>query len=173
MSPTESIQSLCPHINLANPSSYQQTPFDWFKELRSNHPVIWHDDPETGVGFWVVTKREDIDYISRHPRLFSSSKRGFVFNEHSEEHLQALRNMILCMDPPDHIKYRKIIAAAFKPQTIDAMEPFLRREARSIVDKIAPRGECEFVTELAAHLPMAVICKLVGAPLQDGEKINR
>ena len=166
-----SVQALCPHIDLANPNSYQTTPFEWFKELRRDHPVIWHEDPNTGVGFWALTKREDLDYVSRNPALFSSAERGCAFNEVDEEQMVLLRNMILNMDPPDHIGFRKLIATAFKPRTIEAMEPFIRETARGIVDKVAHKGECEFVADVAMRLPMATICHLVGADLADADMI--
>lgn len=166
-----SVQALCPHIDLVNPDSYQTTPFEWFKELRSDHPVIWHEDPDSGVGFWALTKREDLDFVSRNPDLFSSAARGCAFVEQGEEEMSMLRNMILNMDPPEHIGFRKLIAAAFKPKTIKAMEPFLRETARAILDRVARKGECEFVSEVAVPLPMATICHLVGADQSDADTI--
>ena len=166
------IADLCPHINLANPGNYQQTPFHWYRELRQKCPVAWHEDADSGVGFWAITRQAELDYISRNPQLFSSSERGFTFKESTEDELVMLRNMLLTMDPPDHIKYRKIIAAAFKPRSIEALQPFLAKAAKRIIDEVAPRGECEFVADVAARLPMLVICHLLGAPESDAAQIN-
>ena len=56
--------SKCPHIDLINPDNYQeQTPFVLFAELREKDPVHWQEDPETNVGFWAITKRDDLDFI--------------------------------------------------------------------------------------------------------------
>ena len=72
----------CPHFDLTKPETYAGgLPRDVFRHLRQEQPVYWHEDPEQGVGFWAVTRQADLDYVSKHPELFSSAERGCLLNE--------------------------------------------------------------------------------------------
>lgn len=162
----------CPHIDLVNPDSFKDSvPNHWFKELRSEQPVYWHEDPSSGVGFWVITRYADLEYISKHPELFSSWQKSCLFPEHTPEELEGLRIMMLNMDPPQHIAYRRIVNKAFQPKVVEARLKNLKEVAQSILDKVAPRGECDFVNEVAAPLPLQVICDLMGVAPQDQKMI--
>ena len=70
--------------------------------------------------------------------------------------------MMLNMDPPQHAKYRRLVQRGFTPRMIQQLEPHIRQLASDIIDRVAPRGECEFVSEVAAELPMQVICEMMG-----------
>ena len=78
---------------------------------------------------------------------------------------------MLNMDPPQHVKFRRIVQRGFTPQMIAKQEAHIRELAKRIVDAVAPRGECEFVEELAAELPLQVICEMMGVPLEDRKLI--
>ena len=80
------------------------------------------------------------------------------------------RRTIIGMDPPEHQVVRRIMRAAFTPKNVDAYEPLLREHAKRIVDAVASRGECEFVEEVAAELPLITILELLGVPLEDRKK---
>jgi cholest-4-en-3-one 26-monooxygenase len=71
------------------------------------------------------------------------------------------------MDPPRQLKYRKIVRAAFTPSAAASYEERFRDHARNIVDRVAARGECEFVEEVAAELPLLAILELCGIPAED------
>jgi cholest-4-en-3-one 26-monooxygenase len=71
------------------------------------------------------------------------------------------------MDPPRQMKSRKIVRATFTPRAVDSYEARFREHARNIVDKVASRGECEFVEEVAAELPLLAILELCGIPPED------
>jgi cholest-4-en-3-one 26-monooxygenase len=163
----------CPvHIDLVNPDSYAQAvPNHWLKELRQNAPLSWYDDPSTGVGFWVVTKQADLDYISKHPMLFSSAEKTCLMREMDEEAVIMQRMMMINMDPPDHLNNRRIVNKAFMPRVIEDKLGNIRQIARDIIDKVAARGECEFVTEVATDLPLIVICELMGIAEEDRQMI--
>src|SRR5262249_35490747 len=77
----------------------------------------------------------------------------------------------LNMDPPQHVKFRRIVQRGFTPQMTAKQEPYLRALSKRIVDQVAHRGECEFVEELAAELPLQVICELVGVPQEERKLI--
>jgi len=78
---------------------------------------------------------------------------------------------MLNMDPPQHVKFRRIVQRGFTPQMVAKQEPYLRALAKRIVEGVVHRGECEFVEELAAELPLQVICELMGVPQEDRKLI--
>src|SRR4051794_12365986 len=71
------------------------------------------------------------------------------------------------LDDPQHARLRRIVSAAFTPRMLKKVEDDVQRAAARIVDEIAARGECDFVTEVAARLPLKIICDLVGVPEAD------
>ena len=71
------------------------------------------------------------------------------------------------MDPPRHQKVRRIVREAFTPKRVNTYEPAFRAHAKQIIDRIVHRGECEFVEEVAAELPLIAILELLGVPLED------
>lgn len=165
--------SKCPHIDLINPDNYQeQTPFVLFAELREKDPVHWHEDPETNVGFWAITKRDDLDFICRNPIMFSSQEKTCVYAEWDDERIKLLSNMLLNMDPPKHIAFRKIITPLFKPAAVAKLRPIMERHTRQLLDRIVPKGECDFVTDVGMVLTQTMIFELVGAPIEDRNMIN-
>jgi len=81
--------------------------------------------------------------------------------------------LLLGMDPPEHRRYRKVVASVFTAQSIEKLMPMMRARAKAIVDRVAPLGECEFVQDVAAELPLQVICEIVGVPQHDRHDIMR
>jgi cytochrome P450 len=164
----------CPFHELIEPATFRSTPFDSYRRLAEAGKPVWIDDqamPEGGC--WAVAKRDQLDFVSCNPALFSSSAKGFVYRNIPEQRMVFMRMLLLGMDPPEHRRYRKVIASVFKAQGIEAMMPAMRERAREIVDRVAPRGECEFVQEVAAELPLQVICEIVGVPQEDRHDIMR
>ena len=75
-----------------------------------------------------------------------------------------MRQLIINMDPPDHVKYRRVVRNAFTGKAVDALEPLMREFAKDIIDNVASRGECEFVSEVSAEMPLFIICALMEMP---------
>jgi cytochrome P450 len=71
------------------------------------------------------------------------------------------------MDPPEHNTYRGMVAPAFTAERLRAMEAGIRARVTALLDSIAPLGECEFVSSVAAELPIQVIAELLGVPQED------
>ena len=161
--------SQCPFANLLDPDTYAQgMPYASLKEIRSAGPVVRMEDPLTGVPYWVVTQREDLDAISKNPALFSSAARSAFPMEYDQDMVDGIHsNTIINMDPPIHQKVRRIVRNAFTPKRVESYEPRFREHAKRIVDAVASRGECEFVEEVAAELPLIAILELLGVPLED------
>ena len=160
--------SQCPFANLLDPDTYAEgMPYQALREIREAGPVVKMDDPISGVPYWVVTRIADMDYVSKNPALFSSAARSAFPMEMDETTVEMQQNTIINMDPPQHQKVRRIVRNAFTPKRVDSYEPNFRKHARQIVDGVASRGECEFVEEVAAELPLIAILELLGIPLED------
>lgn len=159
----------CPLANLIDPDTYAQgMPYTELKRYRDVGPVVWHDDPRTGVPYWAIVGQQELDYVSKHPHLFSSAERAPFPAEYAQDMVENIhRKTIIGMDPPLHQKVRRIMRAAFTPKSVDSYEPVFREHARRIVDAVLPRGECEFVEEVAAELPLLAILDLMGVDPAD------
>ena len=79
--------------------------------------------------------------------------------------------MIVNMDAPRHTKLRSLISKGFTPKMVRAMEPHVREVTKAIIDDVARKGECDFVTDVAAELPLQVIAELIGIPLEERHDI--
>ncbi|MEP5567103.1 MAG: cytochrome P450 [Halioglobus sp.] len=160
--------SQCPFSNLLDPDTYKDgMPYDDLKQIRQAGPIVKIDDPITGIPYWAVTRIEEMDFISKNPKLFSSAARSAFPMEMDEFTVEMQQNTIINMDPPIHQKVRRIVRNAFTPKRVDSYAADFRKHAKAIVDSVATRGECEFVEEVAAELPLIAILELLGVPLED------
>ena len=163
--------SQCPFANLLDPDTYAEgMPYDTLKEIRTAGPVVKLEDPLTSVPYWAVTRQAEMDFVSKNPKLFSSAARSAFPMEMDETTVEMQQNTIINMDPPLHQKVRRIVRNAFTPKRVESYEPKFREHAKRIVDAVASRGECEFVEEVAAELPLIAILELLGVPLEDRKK---
>jgi cholest-4-en-3-one 26-monooxygenase len=154
-------------INLHAPETFLAgVPHAAFRTLRREAPVYFHKEPG-GRGFWVITKYDDIVSISKDPQTFSSWRGGTNIQDYPPEDLDLIRMMMLNMDPPQHAKFRRLVSTGFTPRMVSRLEPRVREIAKSIVDRIIGEGQCDFVTKVAAELPLQVIAELMGIPQED------
>lgn len=155
--------------NMIDPETYANgMPYDTLKAIRESGPIHWMSDSYQGAPYWLVTGRPEIDFISKNPGLFSSETNTALAEEMPEEEIKGIHShMIINMDPPRQLKYRKIVRAAFTPKAVESYEARFREHARNIIDRVASRGECEFVEEVAAELPLLAILELCGVPGED------
>lgn len=155
-------------IDLVDQDQYATAgpPHEQLRWLRENDPVHWHPGEP---GFWAVTRYDDVVHVSRHSELFSSARRLALFDEMPEEQRALQRLMMLNQDPPEHTRRRSLVNRGFTPRTIGALEQHIRDICDDLLDKCT--GEVDFVTEIAAPLPLYVICELLGAPVTDRDKL--
>ncbi|GAA2883019.1 cytochrome P450 [Streptosporangium fragile] len=162
-------------IDLVDQDFYWQhgAPHDQLAWLRANAPVYWHKgDEERGwPGFWAVTKHADVVHISRRSDLFSSSRKLALFNEMPEDQRALQRMMMLNQDPPEHTRRRSLVNRGFTPRMIGALEQHIRDICHQLVDEAKGRESVDFVRDFAAPLPLYVICELLGAPVEDRDKL--
>ncbi len=139
--------------------------------LRRERPVAWHQHPDSGRGFWSLTRYDDVAAATRDWETFSSAFGIQVLTDPEDMgRVAAIRSMI-STDPPKHTKLRSVVNRGFTPKMVARAEESVRRRAREIVDAIAPKGEVEFVAEVAAVLPVAIICDMMGVPEPDRPRL--
>jgi cholest-4-en-3-one 26-monooxygenase len=158
-------------VNLTDPDIFQQgTPHEMFRVLRREAPVHRHAEPN-GPGFWNITKYHDLKWVSKNPGLFSSARQGTLREDPTPTDLPAIQSIMLNMDPPRHRQYRTLVNQAFTPRMINSMHDRIRAMVTKIINGVIERGECDFVEDVAALLPLEVICEMMGVPEEDRRHI--
>jgi cholest-4-en-3-one 26-monooxygenase len=137
-------------------------PHDQFDRLRREAPVYWHPEHDGGPGFWAVTKHADVRQVSHDWETYSSELGGAFIPTQDEEVLAQLRLTILMMDPPKHHRYRRLVSKGFTPRMIKKLVDEIDRRAAIVVDDVCEKGEAEFVEEIAAQVPVQMICEMIG-----------
>jgi cholest-4-en-3-one 26-monooxygenase len=141
-------------------------PHEWFAYLRRHAPVYWHEESE-GPGFWCVTKYDDCVGVNRDHEHYSSAKRATYIWDLPEEAMEQQRLLMLNMDPPMHTRYRRLVNKGFTPRMIAQLEEKIHETTDDILDSVIEKGECDFVTDVAAELPLVVIADLLGVPQEE------
>lgn len=145
-----------------------------FTTLRRERPVSFHEEPDIailprGPGYWSLTRHADILHVSRNPQLFCSGQ-GSNIGDMPQPFLEFFGSMIN-MDDPRHARLRRIVSRGFTPRRIQRLERSVERVAADTVDRVIEQGTCDFVTEIAARLPLAIICELMGIPESQHELV--
>lgn len=157
---------------LADPNNFvDRVPHEEIAEMRRATPVCWQDmDGEPG--FWAVLRHADVVHVARNPDVFSASEGGVVLEDLDEESLAMMRQMLLAMDPPKHVQYRRPLSEPFKGRIIAALEPRIREISRDLIADATRRGEVEFVHDVTAGLPTKVVGRLMGLPEEDWDLLH-
>ena len=150
-----------------------------FKTLRDESPFQFFDERviedapfPPGPGYRAITRHDDIWHISRNPQLFCSGK-GSNIGDLPVEMNEFFGSMIN-MDDPKHFRLRNIVSRGFTPKEITRVERQVIERAAKLVNDLFerfPNGEFDFVEEVAAPLPLAIICDMMGIPEEDHKQI--
>ena len=172
--------SIPPGFDFTDPDLYTtRVPMDEFAELRRTAPVWWNAQPRGASGFdddgyWVVTRHADVLEVSRSSDLYSSQEKTAIIR-HAQavtpEALDMQRLILLNIDPPQHTKLRGIVSRGFTPRAIGRLREALTARAERIVRVAVAEGTGDFVTDVAAELPLQAIAELLGIPQEDRRKI--
>ncbi|SES30273.1 Cytochrome P450 [Lentzea xinjiangensis] len=131
-------------------------------DLRERCPVAHstaHD------GFWLLTRQDDVTAVAKDGATFSASVRGLgaaALFPGSENTVAPLFES----DPPVHTRWRKVLQPFFTLSAVQAHEPFIRQLTDQVIGALAPRGQCDVVSDLAALIPTVVIGEVMGVPRQ-------
>ena len=138
-----------------------------FATLRQERPISFHEERDYGLfpqgpGYWALTRHRDVLDASRQPDLFCSGK-GSNIGDMPEPFLDFFGSMIN-MDDPRHARLRRIVSRGFTPRHLADLQDSVELRAKEIVDRLLDKGRCDFVTDVAAALPLAIICDMMGIP---------
>ena len=161
-------------VDLTDLSYFQDgPPHELFDRMRQQAGPHWNaltdaDEP----GFWSFTRFEDIQTISSNSELFSSARGGVFFTASmGAAPIEALREVILGMDPPRHTQQRMVVQAVFTPRMIRQMEAEVRATVTRLIDNVIEKGTCDFVDEIAVELPLIVIADMLGVAQDDRRQL--
>jgi len=150
-----------PKIDLLASDFYVNGARDAYAWMREHAPV-YHDEANE---LWGVATHTGVMAVGRNPATFSSA-RG------SRPDTGPMPWMI-DMDAPDHLKRRKLVSRGFTPARVRATRDHVKEICDDLVDRVCERGECDFVRDLAAPLPMVVIGDMLGIPASDRDALLR
>jgi cholest-4-en-3-one 26-monooxygenase len=145
-------------------------PHHWFAFLRKNAPVWWHEEAD-GPGFWAVTSHAECTQVNRDFEHFSSARRATYIWELADDDLAQQQMLMLNMDPPLHTRYRRLVNKGFTPRMVNQLHDRINAAADTIIDSVIEQGRADFVTDIAAELPLVVIAELLGVPNEDRHRM--
>ena len=138
-----------------------------FAQLRRDRPLAWADP-----GFWVVSRHADVLDVLRDTTRFSSA-RGNMLGTLLAGGDSAGGRMLVVTDPPRHPALRGLLRRAFSPRALAALGERIRVTADRLWARAVDRGGCDVAADVAAHIPLTVICDLLGVPEADRAFILR
>ena len=157
---------MSPPIDLTDQDEFQRrVPHDWFTWLRENAPVHWNPEPN-GRGFWAITRHQDVVAISRDTDTFSSEIGASALEDLEPDALEARKSMI-DMDPPGHTALRRRLTPEFTRRAVADYELRVRHTVHEVLDAALPKVEFDFVHDVAATIPIRVLCDILGVPAGD------
>jgi cytochrome P450 len=156
-------------LQVLDPST-RANPYPVYEQLREHSPL-----PMPELNLTVFSSFSDCDEILRHPESASDGSKSTVAQRRLADGT-AQRPPgppgFLFLDPPDHTRLRGLVSKAFVPRVIKALEPDITAMVGALLDDVARAGEFDVVADLAYPLPVAVICRLLGVPLEDEPKFS-
>ena len=165
-------------VDLKSPDLYRDgIPHEVFTRLRREAPVAWNPE-DNARGFWAVTRYEDIVAVSKRPEVFSSDRRHGghrMFDENvagvAGVGADKTEAPMISMDPPEHNQYRRMVSPGFAPRRVRQLEDRIRERIIAILDNLNDADSCDFVTDIAAELPIQMLAELMGVPQEDRNKL--
>ncbi|MFF3686577.1 cytochrome P450 [Streptomyces sp. NPDC002187] len=138
--------------------------------LRTQAPVHWQPETGRGPGFWVVSGHADIVSVLGDGETFTS-ERGNVLDTLLTGGDSAAGQMLAVTDGRPHKALRSALLKPFSPRSLDVVVESVRRGTRRLVEEAVEREEVDFAADVAAHIPLAAICDLLGVPASDRKHI--
>jgi len=146
-------------------------PHEAFAEMRATPGLTWSPDTEGhGAGFWSVARHADLVTVSRDTDTYSSAAGHIQIYDIDADALDARASMI-DMDPPIHTRLRRLVSSAFTPRHVRGYQASIRARVRAVLDTLEANGGGDWVSAVAAPIPIGVICDLMGVPEADHQHL--
>jgi len=157
-------------VQLLDPANRAE-PYPIYHQIRERGPLLI---PEANLA--VFSSFRDCDELLRHPLSASDRMKSTIVQRaiaDGEQPRPLGPPGFLFLDPPDHTRLRKLVSKAFAPRVVKSLEPDIIALVDALLDHIAEQGRFDVVADLAYPLPVAVICRLLGVPIEDEPKFSR
>ncbi len=153
-------------IDILEPQLYRADPYPTYAWLRKHAPVYWDESQK----LWVVSKYEDVVYVSKNPKLFCS---GFGVRPNLGGAAGSVKLSIIDLDEPRHGQLRRLVNRGFTPGRVHQLERKIRSMITQSIDAVVVRGACDFVKDIAVPLPVLVIADLMGIRTEDHRRFHQ
>ncbi|MBD2339097.1 cytochrome P450 [Calothrix sp. FACHB-156] len=164
--------------SLFNPflPEFRNNPYPYYERLRSQDPIHF-----SFMGTWVITRYTDAVAVLRDPRFSVDMRRWGNYQDirfrETQGELGPLGRItskwMLFIDPPDHIRLKRLASKAFTPQIVENLRPYIAEIVDTKLNQVASRGKLDVVADLAHPLPFVVIAQMLGVPPEDREKLQK
>lgn len=145
---------------------FDRDPYPILRRLREEAPVYWWET----AGAWVLTRHDDVTRILSDEQHFSPDQKLWERYvppppEHADHPVLRMRDSnLLTYEGAEHTRLRQLASVALTRRAVRNLEPLLRDLIEELLDRVAPRGECDFVDEIAHVYPVTVVSRLLGIP---------
>lgn len=167
---TERTETQALLLQLLDPAN-RADPYAVYAQFRDRGPL-----PLPGANLTFFSSYRDCDEVLRHPSTSSDRLNSTVVQRQIQEGA-TVRPLgppgFLFLDPPDHTRLRRLVSKAFVPKVVNALQPDISALVDDMLDRFAVNGQFDAISEFAYPLPVAVICRLLGVPLEDEPQFSR
>ena len=161
-------------VNMVSPEVLE-CPYPYYQRVREEAPV--HQTP---LGFWAVSRYEDVLSVVRNPEVFSSLAQSNSFvTPPPPEVIEIAKqgyprvNTLLSNDPPSHTQFRNLVNKAFLPKRVAQLEDSIRKIANDLIDAFINDGKVDLVEQFAVGVPLTVIADALGVDRADMPKFKK
>jgi cytochrome P450 len=154
-------------VDLTDPDLYGSgIPQQVFADMRAQPGLMWTPDTPSTKGFWSVTRMADLVTVSRDHTTFSSEL-GQIQIYDIDEDVRRKRASMIDLDPPIHTRLRRLVSAVFTPRHTQSYATAIRERVTRQLDGLIAKSSADWVHEVAAPIPISVICDIMGVPAED------
>ncbi|MYV45685.1 cytochrome P450 [Streptomyces sp. SID2888] len=156
-------------VDLTDPRTFEENDLRaYWRQLRTTRPLHWHPPTGDAPGFWVISRYADVMALYKDNKRLTSEK-GNVLVTLLAGGDSAAGRMLAVTDGAPHRNLRNVLLKAFSPQALKPITDRVRENTTRLVVEAVRRGECDFATDVAEHIPMNTISDLLGVPTADRE----
>jgi cytochrome P450 len=141
-------------------------PYPTYHRLRAEAPVY-----QSPLGFWVLTRYEDVVASLRDPRFVKEPIASYVASRLGSPTPGAGMAM-LDRDPPDHTRLRGLVNKAFTPRVVEVLRPRIQKFVDDLLDRVEGKSSMDLIEDFAYPIPVVVICEMLGVPVADRDRFR-
>jgi cytochrome P450 len=143
-----------------------------YHQLRTIAP-IHHSELDRLGRPWIVTRHADAAWVAREPCLIKDERLVDQLGGDPDGFFaRTMKRMMNFIPPPRHTRLRHLVNPGFSKGTVERLRPGVHAHVHRLIDEFLPRGEMDLVRDFAYPIPLAMICELLGVPLEDTPRIE-